>query len=70
MKNKNKKRVLIVAGGTAGHVFPAIEVANKFYKNGYNISFITDKRMFEFLRHEDVMCHVVVSSVVLIHVQC
>ena len=49
MKNKNKKRVLIVAGGTAGHVFPAIEVANKFYKNGYNISFVTDKRMYEFL---------------------
>ena len=52
MKNKNKKRVLIVAGGTAGHLFPAIEVANKFYKNGYNISFITDKRMFEFLSNK------------------
>ena len=54
MKNKNKKRVLIVAGGTAGHVFPAIEVANKFYKNGYNVSFVTDKRMYEFLSKKNV----------------
>ena len=46
MSNSNKKYILISAGGTAGHVLPAIEVAKEFYSRGYLVSFFTDSRMY------------------------
>ena len=46
MNNSKKKYILISAGGTAGHVLPAIEVAKEFYSRGYLVSFFTDSRMY------------------------
>ena len=46
MNNSNKKYILISAGGTAGHVLPAIEVAKEFCSRGYLVSFFTDSRMY------------------------
>ena len=38
------KRILIAAGGTGGHVFPAVAVAEKLRDAGYTPVFITDQR--------------------------
>ena len=35
----NKKNILIIAGGTAGHVFPALELAKEYIYKGENIIF-------------------------------
>lgn len=37
-------RILLAAGGTGGHVFPAIAVGNALQAEGYKIQFHTDKR--------------------------
>ena len=42
----NKKNIMIIAGGTAGHVFPAIELAKEYINRGEKIIFITDTRMY------------------------
>ncbi len=45
MKNLNKSDLIyLAAGGTGGHVFPAIATANQLIKKGIKICFITDKR--------------------------
>ena len=38
------KRIFIAAGGTGGHVFPAVAVAEKLRDAGYKPVFITDRR--------------------------
>ena len=42
----NKKNIMIIAGGTAGHVFPAIELAKEYISRKEKIIFITDIRMY------------------------
>ena len=46
----NIKSILISAGGTAGHAIPAIEVANELARRNYKVIFITDNRMFDFIK--------------------
>ena len=48
MTKKNK--ILIAAGGTGGHVFPAYSLANYLMKNNYNVRLITDNRGFSYLK--------------------
>ncbi|MFH1645260.1 MAG: undecaprenyldiphospho-muramoylpentapeptide beta-N-acetylglucosaminyltransferase [Candidatus Omnitrophota bacterium] len=36
------KKILIVCGGSGGHIFPAISLAEELNNRGYDISFITD----------------------------
>ncbi|MDR1691696.1 MAG: UDP-N-acetylglucosamine--N-acetylmuramyl-(pentapeptide) pyrophosphoryl-undecaprenol N-acetylglucosamine transferase [Rickettsiales bacterium] len=50
MKKENKK-IIITAGGTGGHVFPAIAIANYLHENGYDILFITDKRAIHYFKN-------------------
>ena len=37
MLKKEKYRILIGAGGTGGHVFPAIALAKKFQDDGHRV---------------------------------
>ncbi len=46
--NKNKKQqtknIVLCAGGSGGHIFPAEALATELQKKGFNIFFLTDKR--------------------------
>ncbi|MDR0942643.1 MAG: undecaprenyldiphospho-muramoylpentapeptide beta-N-acetylglucosaminyltransferase [Holosporales bacterium] len=43
------KTIIIAAGGTGGHVFPALCLAREFKKSGYDVIFSTDARGFAYL---------------------
>jgi UDP-N-acetylglucosamine--N-acetylmuramyl-(pentapeptide) pyrophosphoryl-undecaprenol N-acetylglucosamine transferase len=47
---KKLKTILVSAGGTAGHVIPAIELANEFTRRNFKIIFITDVRMHNLVK--------------------
>lgn len=47
---KNNKNIFIIGGGTAGHVLPAIQLSEELIKDNYQIIFITDSRMFNFVK--------------------
>ena len=44
------KKIFVVGGGTAGHVIPAIQLSRELIKNNYKVIFITDYRMFDFVK--------------------
>ena len=44
-----KKKIVFCAGGTGGHIIPALSLLNYFQKNEFNVFFITDKRGSRFL---------------------
>lgn len=43
-------RVIVAAGGTGGHVFPAECIANQLVQAGYDVEFITDQRGLKFIK--------------------
>ena len=44
------KQILITAGGTGGHVFPAYSLANYLIERKFIVKIATDKRGFEYLK--------------------
>lgn len=44
MKKNEKIKLVIGAGGTGGHLFPASQIKEELEKNGYEVYLITDKR--------------------------
>ena len=48
----NNKNIIIATGGTGGHVFPAVGLANYLNKNGFNLTLTTDKRGYKFVDGE------------------
>ena len=48
MNNLNKD-IIIATGGTGGHIFPAVSLAEYFDKNGFNSIITTDKRGLKFI---------------------
>ena len=43
------KTVLIAAGGTGGHVFPAVSVAERLHEDGFRPVFVTDRRGYRII---------------------
>jgi len=43
--------ILLAAGGTGGHVFPAVATAQELTKRGYKVYFATDKRGEKYLKN-------------------
>ena len=46
---KNKELIVLTAGGTGGHIFPAQAIADKLKASGYELHLICDKRVLPFL---------------------
>lgn len=44
MTENGKKKIILTAGGSGGHVFPAEALAKELIERGHIVSFITDKR--------------------------
>lgn len=43
-KNKQKPLIILTAGGTGGHVYPAEALAEELEARGYRLALITDAR--------------------------
>ena len=62
---KSEKKILIAAGGTGGHIFPAYSLAKHFIKNQISVEIITDKRGFQFLKnYEDIKLKIINSATI------
>lgn len=46
-----QKKIIIAAGGTGGHVFPALCLAQALANKNYKIEFIVDKRGYKYLNN-------------------
>ncbi|MEP3525965.1 MAG: undecaprenyldiphospho-muramoylpentapeptide beta-N-acetylglucosaminyltransferase [Hyphomicrobiales bacterium] len=43
--DKNKKRALLCAGGTGGHLFPAHALASELIRRGFDVHLVSDERI-------------------------
>lgn len=48
ISKNTKKKLLVMAGGTGGHVFPALAMAKRFEESGYTIHWLGQNTGFEF----------------------
>ena len=44
-------KILIAAGGTGGHVFPAYSLADHLIKKKYSVEIVTDDRGYRLLKN-------------------
>ena len=47
---QRNNNICISAGGTGGHIFPAVALAEKMLKFGWDVDFVTDERGVGFLK--------------------
>ena len=45
------KKIIFSAGGTGGHIFPAINLMKDFCQKGYKVVLVTDKRGKNFINN-------------------
>ena len=45
------KKIIFSAGGTGGHIYPAIHLMNHFKDKGYDVLLVTDSRGKKFLKN-------------------
>jgi UDP-N-acetylglucosamine--N-acetylmuramyl-(pentapeptide) pyrophosphoryl-undecaprenol N-acetylglucosamine transferase len=45
------KKIIFSAGGTGGHIFPAINLMKHFFDKGYDVSLVTDKKGKGFIKN-------------------
>ena len=43
------KKIIFCAGGTGGHIFPAINLMKHFFEKGFDVVIVTDKRGSSFI---------------------
>ncbi len=59
------KKIILAAGGTGGHLFPAKALATELIKRGYKVDIITDKRALKLVHDFDgATIHVVRSATI------
>ena len=47
------KKIIFSAGGTGGHIFPAINLMKHFFDKGYEVLLITDSRGKSFTKNDE-----------------
>jgi len=47
------QKLMLLSGGTGGHVFPALALATEFVRQGHDVSFMTDRRGMKYLKDLD-----------------
>lgn len=57
MSMNSKNKICIAAGGTGGHVLPALVMAEEFITKGYSVLFIGDIRFQNSARYYDKILH-------------
>ena len=45
------KKIIFTAGGTGGHIFPAINLMKHFFNKGYDVLIVTDNRGNNFMKN-------------------
>ena len=50
--SQNNKKIIIATGGTGGHIFPSLSLAD-FLKEEYDIEITTDRRGLKYLKNLD-----------------
>jgi UDP-N-acetylglucosamine--N-acetylmuramyl-(pentapeptide) pyrophosphoryl-undecaprenol N-acetylglucosamine transferase len=64
-KKPISNKILLAAGGTGGHIFPAVALASELKGEGYEVHFATDKRGMAFSSHfADWETHSLVAATV------
>ncbi|VAX07752.1 UDP-N-acetylglucosamine--N-acetylmuramyl-(pentapeptide) pyrophosphoryl-undecaprenol N-acetylglucosamine transferase, partial [hydrothermal vent metagenome] len=51
MKRRRTNHIVLAAGGTGGHVFPAIALMHELRRRGHEITFVTDDRGYQYRDH-------------------
>ena len=60
--NKDNKNIIVATGGTGGHIFPAVSLANYLNNNGFNTTLTTDNRGLKFIDKEIYQKTVLINS--------
>ena len=48
---KKFKKIIIATGGTGGHIFPAVSLANHFLEQKINVEIVSDRRGLRYLEN-------------------
>ena len=63
MKRRRTSHIILAAGGTGGHMFPACALMHELLGRGHAVTLVTDQRGYEYRDHfKDIKIHRVNSA--------
>ena len=61
------RKILITAGGTGGHIFPAVSLYKHLKEKNFFVKIITDKRGFKYLKDYKEIDLKIIDSATIFH---